>query len=556
MKVSPFIRVAAGMLVAAPALHAQWKTETYNLKGGWTAIYLHGDASHVTPAELFKNRPEVLQVWRWNPNPDQIQFSGTPSQPNANSSEWTIWNRNDPDEQTLTGMIGQAAYLVQCSGTAATTIQVPITQKPKPPAATWLITGANFLGFPAASPAPTFSSYFASFPAAITSPSKVYKYIGGDLTSSNPMQVSPTAERPDRNTAYWFEATTVGDFTAPVEYELPSSSGLAYGRTGDLITVGVKNRTTSAMTLTFTPQASEPAPTGQPGVTGSVPLTRRVFDSASQQYVETPLAGGFTVTVPASGRMDLQFGIDRSQMSGDADALFASLLRVTDSGKFTDVYLPVSAQVASPAGLWIGEVSVNSVGSQVAGSPGSTTPRAFPLRTHIHVDASGVARLLSQVFVGTLNEPGNLSGICTKEAGLLPAGKSDALRLVSSHLPLDRVIPGSGSFATGAELSFVVTIPFDDPTNPFVHAYHPDHDNRDARLAPLPKGQESYDLRRTMRFTFTASPPDGSTVTGWGSSVYGGTFSETIEGLNKASLNVGGSFQLRRISEVADITVN
>lgn len=556
MKVSPFLRVTAGMLLAAPALHAQWKTETYNLKGGWTAIYLHGDASHVTPAELFKNRPEVLQVWRWNPNPDQIQFSGTPAQPNANSSEWTIWNRNDPDEQTLTGMIGQAAYLVQCSGTAATTIQVPITQKPKPPAATWLITGANFLGFPAASPAPTFSSYFASFPSATASPSKVYKYIGGDLTNSNPMVVSPSAERPDRNTAYWFEATTVGDFTAPVEYELPGTSGLAYGRTGDLITVGVKNRTTSAMTLTFAPQSSEPAPTGQPGVTGPVPLTRRVFDSASQQYVETPLAGGFTVTVPASGRMDLQFGIDRSQMTGDADALFASLLRVTDSGKFTDVYLPVSAQVASPAGLWIGEVQVNAVGSQVAGSPGSTTPRAFPLRTHIHVDAQGSARLLSQVFVGTLNQPGNLSGICTKEAGLLPAGKADALRLVSSHLPLDRVINGSGNFATGSELSFVVSIPFDDPTNPFVHAYHPDHDNRDARLAPLPAGQESYNLRRTMRFTFTASPPSGSAITGWGSSVFGGTFTETIEGLNKVPLNVSGIFQLRRISEVADITVN
>jgi hypothetical protein len=556
MKVSPFIRVAAGMLLAAPVLHAQWKTETYNLKGGWTAIYLHGDASHVTPAELFKNRPEVLQVWRWNPNPDQIQFSGTPAQPNANSSEWTIWNRNDPDEQTLTGMIGQAAYLVQCSGSAATTIQVPITQKPKPPAATWLITGANFLGFPAASPAPTFSSYFASFPVAIASPSKAYKYIGGDLTSSNPMQVSPTAERPDRNTAYWFEATTVGDFTAPVEYELPGTSGLAFGRTGDLITVGVKNRTTSSMTLTFAPQASEPAPAGQPGVSGTVPLTRRVFDSATQQYVETPLAGGFTVTVPASGRMDLQFGIDRSQMSGDADALFASLLRVTDSGKFTDVYLPVSAQVASSAGLWVGEVSVNSVVSQVAGSPGATTPRAFPLRTHIHVDAQGVSRLLSQVFVGTLNQPGNLTGICTKESGLLPSAKADALRLVSSHLPLDRAISGSGGFSTGSELSFVVTIPFDDPTNPFVHSYHPDHDNRDARLAPLPAGQESYNLRRTMRFTFTAAPPDGSTITRWGSSVYGGTFSETIEGLNKNPLNVGGTFQLRRISEVADISIN
>lgn len=552
------LALAAGLLLAAsPALRAQWKTETYALKGGWTAIWLHGDATHATPAELFAAYPTVLEVWRWNPNPDQVQFTDSPSEPDATSSEWTIWNREDPDEQKLTALVGQSAYLVRSSGASTTTTSVSIAQKPRPPAATWLVSGANFLGFPAlAATPPVASSYFASFPVAVSSPSKIYKYIGGDLGASNPLQISASSEKLDRNTAYWFEAAVVGDFTAPVEYELPSSDGLAFGRTLSVITVGVMNRSSSAFTLTLGVENSDPAPAGQTAITAPVPLTRRVFDSATGAYTETPVTGEFTVSVPANGRINLDFGIDRAAMTGSSAALYASFLRIKDSAKLSDVRLPVSAQTATPAGLWTGQVDVSSVQSTVAGSPGSTTTRSFPLRVIIHVNESGQARLLSQAFVGTLASEGNQVGIAVKESDLLSSAKADALRLVSSQMPLDRVIVGTGAFAVGSTLTHVVTIPFDDSTNPFVHTYHPDHDNRDARLAPLAAGVESYSVTRTLAFTFTAAPPDGSTVTGWGTTIYGGTYSETISGINKTPLAVGGTFTLRRISEIADITLN
>lgn len=545
-----------GGLLIVPALHAQWKTETYQLKGGWNAIYLHGDASHATPAELFADQPTVLEVWRWNPNPDQVQFTASPSVPSPSSSEWTIWNREDPEEQQLTAMLGQSAYLVRAAGPSTTTTAVTITQRPRPPDATWLITGANLLGFPAQTPAPLTSSYFATFPVAITSPAKIYKYSGGELGPANPQQVSPASERLDRNTAYWFEAATVGDFTAPVEYELPGTEGLAFGRTGSVITIGVMNRTTSAFTLTLAPESSDPAPTSQTAITGRVPLMRRVLDSATGAYSETAITGAFTVTVPASGRVDLQFGIDRTQLTGSPDALYASFLRITDSANLSNVLLPASAQISSPAGLWIGQVDVSTVTSTVAGSPGATTHRSFPLRAIIHVDAGGVARLLSQAYVGTLDLPGHPVGICTHESALLADQKADALRLVSSQMPLDRAIPGTGAFVVGNTLTYTVTIPFDDPTNPFVHAYHPDHDNRDARLAPLPAGAESHDLTRRLTFTFTAAPPNGGTITGWGTSIFGGTYAETIEGLNKVPLTVGGTFAVRRVSEIAAISLD
>lgn len=538
-------------------LHAQWKTETYALRGGWNAIYLHGDASHTTPTELFRNYPTVLEVWRWNPNPDQTGFTSSPSDPSATSSEWTIWKRDDADEQQLTGMIGQSAYLVRCSGASTTITNVAIPQRPKPPAATWLVTGANFLGFPATTATPVFNSYFASFPVAITTPAKIYKYIGGDLNASNPLQIAPATERLDRNLAYWFEATTVGNFTAPVEYELPGTDGLAFGRTTSALTIGVMNRTTSAITLTFSTQNSETAPTGQTGITGPVPLTRRVFDSATNTYTETAIVGSFTVSIPASGRVDVSFGLDRTQLTGNSSAHYASLLRVRDSANFSDVYLPVSAQTATTAGLWLGEVSVNSVTSTVAGSPGSTTTRPFPLRVLIHVDASGVARLLSQAYVGTLASAGNLPGVTLRETNLLASAKASALRLVSSQMPLDLAIAStSGTFALGSTLVHGFTVGFNDPTNPFVHQYHPDHDNRNARgAAYTTPGAESYSITRTCKFTFTTEPPDGSSVSGWGTTIFGGTYTETITGLHRLPLTVGGTFTLRRVSEIAELTL-
>ncbi|WP_438481283.1 hypothetical protein [Oleiharenicola lentus] len=548
------ISLFALVVALAPALRAQWKTETYALRGGWNAIYLHGDASHTTPTELFRNFPTVLQVWRWNPNPDRVGFTTAPSAPNAASNEWTIWNRNDTSEQQLTAMIGQSAYLVYCSGTSATVTNVTIPQRPQPPAAIWLVTGANFQGFPADASRPVFNNYFATFPIATTSPSKIYKYIGGDLTTSNPMQIVPASEPVDRNLAYWFEATTVGNFTAPIEYELPGTTGLAFGRTSSVMTVGVMNRTTSAMTLTFSLQNSEPAPTNQTAITGTVPLTRRVFNSTTNTYTETAITGSFTVSVPASGRVDFSFGINRSLLTGNSSAHYASILRVKDSGNFTDVYLPVSAQTASAAGLWIGDAQISAVTSTVVGSPGSTTTRSFPLRMLIHVDGAGVARLLSQAYVGTLKTDGNLPGVTLREDNLLPSAKSSALRLVSSHLPLDRAIAStSGSFAVGSTLVHSFEVPFNDATNPFVHQYHPDHDNHDARGVMLSAGVESYRIVRTCRFTFTSEPPAGTSVSGWGTTIHGGTYSETIEGINKQPLTVGGIFALRRVSEIAEL---
>jgi len=187
--------------------------------------------------------------------------------------------------------------------------------------------------------------------------------------------------------------------------------------------------------------------------------------------------------------------------------------------------------------------------------PGSATARTPALRVILHVDDGGTARLLSQVFIGTLLD--GSSGLCTRETALKPTDKAGASRIVSAHLPLDRVLTsGSGSAAPGQTLVRTVSLPFDDDVNPFVHRYHPDHNNKDARGMPLGAGVESYGITRTLSFEFTAAPPAGVSAAGWGSTSIGGNYTEVIRGLHKQDLTVTGTFVLRRASEVGTLIVN
>ena len=362
---SPFLLLPLFLLLV-PAARAQWQSTIYNLKGGWNSIYLHGEATYATIDTLFADRTEIIAIWRWNPNPSQIQFSSSSLVPTAGTPEWSVWTRGG-SANTLTTLSGQAAYLVQCSGAATDAYSVPIVQKVLPPRSTWVRNGANFLGFPTrlTSSYPTLANYFATFSVAIATNSKIYRYEGGALGASNPVQVfSTVSETVDRTQAYWFESAIVGNFYGPLEVSPSNLEGLIYGRNGSLISVRVRNRTAAPVNLTVAPVTSTAAPVGQDRVTAAVPLTYRTGDNVTEPYVFTPVTTAIGVVVGPQSKVELFFGVNRAQMTGATDALYASLLRFTEGGNLMDVYLPVSARVTSLSGLWIGDVAVSNVLNQ------------------------------------------------------------------------------------------------------------------------------------------------------------------------------------------------
>jgi hypothetical protein len=630
------LRFAIGFLCCALPVQAQWLDVDYSLSSGWNAIFLHGDASYDSIENLLP--AAVDEVWRWEPDPSEVQFTSTPLIPSSGGQDWGVWTRVDGGEMKL---LGQFAYLVKTSGATSFTLK----QKPVPPTTTWVVSGANLLGFPsnATSGFPTLDNYFDTFPAATQANTTIYKYIGGEFGVNNPFQIpSPTFEAVDRNQAYWFSSKVVGDFYGPLDIDLSNPVGLLFGRTGSVITVSIRNRSASSVIVQLAEVGSAPAP-GASTAIDPVPLTRLAFNATTLAYEPAAITGANdTVQIDPNSTVEVKFGINRAHASmfGAADdAEFASILRLTDTGNLMDVSLPVSAQKGSLAGLWVGEIELSSVGSRVSNGAqatatvvdgvitaievsgtggfgystesapvvtiavpaeggvqatatatvadgkvseftitnggggyqidapavaiappapliGTSTPRDFPLRTLLHIadDGPKTTTLLSQVFIGQLAAEPNELGLTVLESLLKQDAKASAQRLVAAHMPLDQAITtGSGAVAVPGTLIRTITVPFNDPTNPFVHQYHPDHDNKDASLPPqaLGAGVESYDVTRTCTFTFTAAPPAGSSadVVSWGSTVIGGTYYESITGIHKDPIELGGIFELRRASQ-------
>jgi hypothetical protein len=630
-----------GLLSCVLSVQAQWEEVSYNLMdSGWHAIFLHGDASHDSIGNLLPT--EVTEVWRWEPDPSEVQFTSTPLLPSSGGQDWGVWTRVDEGEMKL---IGQFAYLIKTSAATSFTLK----QKPVPPSSIWVRSGANLLGFPsnATSGFPTFANYFNTFPAATQANTTIYKYIGGEFGANNPRQIQPpTFEAVDRNQAYWFSSKVVGDFYGPLDIDLNNPAGLLFGRSGSVITVSIRNRSASSVIVQLAEDGSLTAP-GSEAAIPAVPLTRLFFNGSTLAYEPAPITGANdTVQIDPNSTVEVKFGINRAHasMNGAADDTeFASILRITDSGNLMDVSLPVSAQKGSLAGLWVGDIELSSVGSRVsngaqgiatvvdgvitaievsgtggfgysaesapavtiavpaeggvqatatatvengkvseftitnggsgyqidapavavappAALTGTSTPRDFPLRTLLHIadDGPKTTTLLSQVFIGQLAAEPNDLGLTTLESLLKQDAKASAQRLVAAHMPLDQAITsGSGPVAVPGTLIRTITVPFDDPTNPFVHQYHPDHDNKDGSLPPqaLEAGVESYEITRTCTFTFTAAPPAGSSadVVSWGSTVIGGTYTESIAGIHKNPIELGGIFELRRASEIGTL---
>ena len=359
-------RIAIFLCVLSTLAHAQWRTTTIPLDAGWSAIWLHEDASHLTPAQLFANKPEVLEVWRWNANDSVQQFTTSALEPTGGTPDWNYWTRNGT-ANTLGTMLGQSAYLIRTSQATSFTI----TGRTMMPSPTWRRANANFLGFPVPETSPpTMGSFFSTFASVIATGSPIYKYIGGDLGPSNPIQIfSPSSELMRRSRAYAFSAAITGDFFGP--YSVAFRDGnTQFGKSRNTSTLLLTNRSsTQTISLTLSPESSVSDPSGQFTLAGSVPLALRTFNTSTGLYTDAPIASALTITIPPSTTKELSLRVIRTGFA--ADAFYASHLKVKDSQNLSEVYIPVTAVGSSLGGLWIGDVEIDGVSSLAAGSSGT-----------------------------------------------------------------------------------------------------------------------------------------------------------------------------------------
>ena len=468
-----------------------------------------------------------------------------------------------------------------------------------PPDYEWTTSGLNFLGFPTApSGAPTFENFLAKAPELQQS-AEIYYYPGGELGAGNPARLyALRTTQVRRGQAFWIRSGTVYNrYFAPFETALSGSRGVSFGDSLNSSSFRLRNLTSTNLTVTLRLTGSEPPPPGQTNIVGAPSLiVRGDLNTTNLTYGSTnlPLNGVHTWTLAGKGlpgsEVEVVLGLDRAAMGGSVGDLFAGILRLTDSLGHAQVDLPVTASVASRAGLWVGAASVTQVGQYLKdynrdanNNPVMDTngqyvvtslmtnlgavPRPFPLRLIVHNPevGAGNAVLLQRVFVGL--DPWTNTIVALHESSLGPDFLNQARRISAAHLPWNATNQAwafNGTLGQTSNLTASITLPFNDQaSNPFLHTYHPDHDNLDTAFKnELAQGAESYTVRRVI--TLNVVPPsDGAASFATAAQVLSGQYSETItvQGLARAggtfdtrTFHVTGFFSLNRVSSIPALT--
>jgi len=577
---------------ASYSAQAQWQTQSILIKPGWTAIYLHVDASYQTLDYLVGgdvNNP-IQEIWLWTASGSTLQYVTSPQAPMTSSSQWANWERLGTGlPGTLSSLAPNAAYLVH--STAATNYTWHLQGKPVAPSYAWTTTGENFIGFPTAPGNPPAFDTFLSLAPSLESVAQIYQYTGGALSPINPSQVFALhVTTATRGQAFWIQSPSYfNNYYGPFTAVIPSVGGVAFSNLTSQFSFHLQNPTSGKVTVTLNLLPSETPPAGQTPIVGVPPLlVRGALVTTNLTYGYTNLTTGnsvsWTLTPHGTTGSDIVvvLGLNRYALTASPGSTYAGILKLTDSFGYTEVDAPVSAQVASYTGLWVGSAQVSQVANYlkiyqtdlnnnpVVGSNGAyvvtgtntslgAVASPFPLRLIVHNDGT-TANLLQRVFVG--NDVNSNSIVALNESSLDPAQLGAARRISALHLPWSAInspFPFSGQLAPGGALTATATFDYaDQSSNPFLHTYHPDHDNLDATFQnQLQVGAESYGIQRQITLSIGPPSDDFASLTQAGQS-FTGTYQEmiTMTGLNGATrtFNTAGIFGLTRLSPIATLS--
>lgn len=568
------------VLAAVAPVRAQWQTQSVTLKPGWNSLSLHVDMQHTTLADLFTGTP-VTEVWLWKPDLSTLQFVTSPQAPLDVNSRWLTWKKALPLQATLNTMIGNASYLIRVDENETSDFELNLKGVPVPPSFVWSSSGVNFFGFSTVETgAPFFYDFLEPVPDLRLS-AELYKYIGGPIENNPEAVFNLRNERVQRGSAYWMRADGLYNrYYGPFSLSLQSQTGVEFGTDASTYRIRLKNQTAEELVVTLESLASEAPPAGEVAIEGTPEvLVRGELDIETLKHTYSRLSDGEVqwTLAPAGtegSELEVILGLDRSAMTGADGAFYGGLLRFTDSLGFSQYDLPVNATKGSAAGLWVGDAAVTQVrhnlgffqkeGEEVLEVDRNTefggVARSFKLRLIVHVSDDGTTRLLQRVFYGLDDSLDPV--LTTKEGNLNVENLEVARRISSAHLPWsegnDPWLFTGGDFAEGDTITATVTIGADDHrSNPFLHTYHPDHDNRNANFnATLPQGIESFAITRELSLAFSVPTDDFDALTAGGID-YMGDYLESItidgDGVNSEEYEVKGPFLLTRIANIGTL---
>ena len=576
------------VLFLALSARAQWVTQTITLVPGWNAVHLTVQPPDDACATVFAGKPIIVVSWWCRDGAGLGVFDITPLQTLPPAPDMRVWYPDNPEASTFYRLLGGECYLVQAS--AATTVTIKGT--PALPTSTVLLGMANLVGMNV----PTsnnvmLNEYFAFF--SELAPGMPYSTV---QTNASTLQ-RPGTYQPVAGQALW--VTTKGEGTAaysgPFNLSLDSPSEII--RFSGVVaprTLSIKNNAGIARTVRIDRVASESPPDGQGTLAGDVPLMRSAIDWRAGYPRETyiDIAFPWVTNIAANAIFDLKL-LPKVAAMPASDGTYQSILVVSDQGSADNngaltqgrcryrVGVLASGDLAEqtqPTGLWVGDVVLNGVnralmlsGVDNVWNPTNiqSAPQTFGFRVILHVDEYGQTRLMKEAFMASVPQGSPNAGnslLASREAALNFRAQNPAAvirRISSANFPFmpPLSLAGTGFAVAEADLEGSFTLDYTNRVNPFVHAFHPDHDNLEFRNGVRFEKEdgaggsgdyESWGVTRDVRFTFAANDPAGSNPH-WNVTVTGGAYAETVTGLNKTEIRATGAFRLSKVSDVSRI---
>jgi hypothetical protein len=574
---------------------AQWTTQTIQLHGGWNAVFVEMQPEPSACDALFAGLP-IESAWAFNRQLAPVQFIQDPANLAPGSPDWLTWlPTNSPAAVTgnLFALEGRRAYLVKLPNNVGT-LNWTIEGRPVLKTIEWMKDSLNLVGFAVApGGGPSFQNFFAGSAAHAGQP--IFRLSAqGQWTKVT----APASTYVSRGEAYWVGCSGPSSFNGPLGVDTGFRSGLDYGGSQVELTLKIKNASASPRTFSVTKVVSAVPPAGQAPLAGPVPLAYFQMNLTNEIYGWSPLPSTLEkLDVPAGEEWELRLEVLRNQMAPGADpeAQYQTLLEIADDAG-SRWLVPVTAyglqsralqnsaganfmpnNLPHPrAGLWVGMATLNKVSQPshptIPSAPQATDSQA-QFRLIVHVNHQGEPRLLQKVIQmwknGTtkpdpndssklvIDEPGHYV-LLTDEA-LIPNYSGAALidgepvgKRISSAAFAFRtpILMGGGDFGAGTN-GCTVNLDYDDPLNPFKHAFHPDHNNRNEEYTQtVAEGTESFTVQRQITLEFLAQDPNGFELAGWGDTQLGGKYRERVTGIHKSPIYVEGTFRLHQASPV------
>lgn len=564
---------------------AQWVVQQIELETGWNAVCLKVDIPDSACNDVFAGLPVETVSWWCRSGDGEGGFTQSPDDPTPPAPDMRNWYSTNAPASTFFRLIGGESYLIKA--TAPVTLE--LTGVPAMPVPILFGSMPSLCGLNLPVGENVMLSEYFEYYDNLDGP---LPFAGVDAADASSVPIPQNSE-PGISESIWVSSVGEGaiEYAGPFNVTIGSGSEiLGFQGVVSPQTLTIKNNADIERVVRIDSSTSLTPPAGQGGLAGPIPMMRAVMDWSAgfprETFVDFTLP--WSTNIAAGAELELRLLPKITAMPLSADA-YQNILTVSDLGSSDNTGIPGGARClyqvgvraegdlaeqTQPIGLWVGNVVLDGV-NRASTSAGvsnlwdsavtQSAPDPFTFRVIVHVDEYGVTRLMKEVFLATVPEDGNYLLASRSDAVTFRNQYPDApiRRISSANFPfMEPLRLTGGSFAaSGDRLAAVVTQDFDDKTNPFVHAYHPDHDNKEfLNGATLPKSggaegrgdYEAWAVGRDMAFTFSGTDPVGANAK-WNISVAGGTYEESITGLSKTEIKTSGAFRLNKVSDVARI---